>query len=89
MYPETTPVVVNMFPEYASCTNMVLAVLAVLTRFNAAIGTEKFGCVHEEQPTVLDLIERGQAILADHTSDLRALQEWMLDVAIVTPSLWD
>lgn len=83
------PVVVQMYPEYASVTNMVLAVMAVLQRFDDAIDTPKFHCQHPERPQVWDLINRGRHIVEDGASNLDEIESYMLDVALITPYLWD
>ena len=78
-----------MYPAYETVANLVVVVSTELQRFAHAYDTGEFHCVHDEMPEVRDLISRAAELQDDAFCDLDAVQSWLLDVAIVSPRLWD
>jgi len=77
----------SAYPAYETVANLVLVTGTELRKFVAAYDAGQFYGVHDEMPQVPALIDQAQKIQEDRFDDLDVIQTWLLDVAIIGPSL--
>ena len=79
----------SAYPAYEAVSNLVVVISAELGQYVEAYESGEFHGTHDEMPQVRALISQAQDIRDDEFHDLNAIQSWLLDVAIVGPTLWD
>ena len=79
-------------PAYSHCSNSIRVLTAILVDFLAYASYERegFHCDHDaELPAIRDLIARSKAMEEDGFYELDAIQDWLLEFAVIAPGLWD
>jgi len=79
----------DIHPAYETVSNLVVVISAELRQYVEAYESGEFHGIHNEMPQVHALITHAQDIRDAEYHDLNAIQSWLLDVAIVGPTLWD
>ena len=79
----------SAYPAYETVANLVVIVASELRKYTTAYDEGEFYGTHAEIPQVRALIDQAQEIEKDEFHDLTTIQTWLLDVAIIGPSLWD
>lgn len=79
-------------PAYAHCSNSVRVLTAILEDFLAYASYERegFHCDHTDHlPHIRGLIARAKAMEEESLYQLDAIQDWIVDYAVIAPQLWD
>ena len=74
---------------YDASSKIIEATATVLVGFVFEYEAGLFHCEHPNMGEVRDLVARYDALVEDSFSEIPDMQEWLLDVAIALPDLWD